>query len=45
MKELQGMEVSVKRDMTVFRRLNAVSIEGVTYAEISGVSVSSYQKI
>ena len=45
MEELHRMEVWIKRDMTAYRRLNAMSIEGVTCAGIGGFSDSSYQRM
>ena len=38
MEELHRMEVWIKRDMTAYRRLNAVSIEGITFVGIGEFS-------
>ena len=43
--ELQRRETWMKRDVTAYRRLNAMSIEGVTCAGIGGLSASSYQRM
>jgi len=39
--ELHRREAWMKRDVTAYRRLNAMSIEGVTCAGIGGFSASS----
>ena len=38
MEELHRMEVWMKRDMTAYKRLNAVSIEGITFVGIGEFS-------
>jgi hypothetical protein len=45
MEELHRREAWIKRNVNVFRRLNAMSIEGVTCAGIGGLSASSYQRM
>jgi hypothetical protein len=44
MEELHRREAWMKRDMTAYRRLNAMSIEGITCAWIGGFSASSCLK-
>jgi len=44
MEELHRKDAWTKREMTAYRRLNAMSIEGVTYSKIGGFSASSCQK-
>jgi hypothetical protein len=44
MEELHRREAWMKRDVTAYRRLNAMSIEGVTCGGIGGFSASSCLK-
>lgn len=41
MEELHRREAWMKRNMTIFRRLNAMSIEGVTFVRIGEFSSAS----
>ena len=45
MEELHRMEVWMKRDMTAYRRLSVISIEGVSCAGIGDFSASFYQRM
>lgn len=42
MEELHRKEAWMKRNMTIFRRLNAMSIEGITFVRIGEFSFPSF---